>query len=87
MSEYKPDIAIHPGKTLCEAMETINVSIRKMSLTTCMSEDTIEGIIVGRKPITRESAIALAKFFGMSVEFWINLQKNYDETVRSLKNG
>ena len=84
-TEYKPDIAIHPGRTLAETIEGLNMSQVDFAKRTDLTPKTINEIIKGVNPITPESAVKFAAVVGTSPTFWNNLQRNYDETVVRLK--
>jgi addiction module HigA family antidote len=43
-----------------------------------MSPRAINEIVHGKRSITANSALRLAKYFGTSPEFWLNLQTSYD---------
>ena len=43
-----------------------------------MAQTRIADIVKGRRSITADTALRLAKYFGMSDNFWINLQAHYD---------
>src|ERR1700690_2064677 len=85
-NKYKPDIALHPGKTLEEILEAENMSQVELANRTGLTTKTINEIIQGKSPITTETALKLSTIFGMSPTFWNNLQKNYEETVTRLKS-
>jgi len=55
------------------------MSQKDLCLRTDISEKHISNIIQGKASITPETALILEKVFGMSAEFWNNLQKSYDE--------
>ncbi|MEK7069165.1 MAG: HigA family addiction module antitoxin [Patescibacteria group bacterium] len=78
---YNPDYAIHPGETLRDELEVMNISQVELTQRTGISEKHISQIINGEAPITPETAIKLERSLGVSAEFWANLQKNYDITV------
>jgi antitoxin HigA-1 len=77
---------LHPGEMLREEF------LRPMGLTpyavakACGVPRThIERIVREELGISADTALRLAKFFGMSVEFWINLQAQYDLEVAKKK--
>ncbi len=76
---YISPIAIHSGITLKETLETINLSQKDLSLRTGLTEKTISEIINGKNPITLETALSFEKILGVSRDFWISLQQNYDK--------
>ena len=85
---YKPDFAVHPGKSLEEIIEKRYISLFDLCNKTGYSKPDIVGILVGSDDITKEIAIKLEKALGHPpASFWMNLQKNYDETVERIENG
>ena len=46
-----------------------------------MSPRRINEIVQGKRGITADTALRLAKFFGMEAQFWMNLQSHYDLEV------
>ncbi|MFH1665554.1 MAG: HigA family addiction module antitoxin [Candidatus Omnitrophota bacterium] len=84
-SEYRPNIAVHPGKTLAETIDALNMTQVEFAERTGLTKKTVNEIIQGKNPITPDSAIKFAAVFGTSSSFWNNLQRNYDEIVARLK--
>jgi len=78
---YNPDIGIHPGASLKDELEFLNISQVELAQRTGVSEKHISQIINGESPITPETAIKLERAINGSADFWNTLQKNYDATV------
>ncbi len=85
MSKYLAPIAIHPGETLLEVLESKKMSKVELSERIGLHTKTINEIIKGKKPISPDTALKLSFVFGTSENFWNTLQKNYDETVARLE--
>lgn len=85
MSNYLAPVAIHPGETLLEVLESKKMTQAELSERIGLHKKTINEIIKGKKPITPNTALKLSFVFGTSENFWNNLQKNYDETVARLE--
>lgn len=81
---YQPNVAIIPGQTLARLLSKHNLSQKELALKTGLTEKHISNIIQGKASITEETAIKLEYVFGGAANFWINLQKNYDEDVARL---
>jgi addiction module HigA family antidote len=47
----------------------------------------ITDILNGRRPITADTAVRLGRYFGNSVQFWLDLQSQYDITVVERERG
>ena len=70
---------IHPGEILKEEfLDPLEISAYKLSKETFMPQTRISEIIKGRRRITADTALRLAKFFGTSPKFWLGLQDDYD---------
>jgi addiction module HigA family antidote len=70
---------IHPGEVLQEEfLVPMEVSAYKLSKDTSIPQTRISEIIKGRRRITADTALRLAKYFGTSAKFWLGLQDDYD---------
>lgn len=70
---------IHPGEILKEEfLLPMQISVYKLSKETLMPQTQISEIIKGRRRVTADTALRLAKFFGTSPKFWLGLQDDYD---------
>ena len=70
---------IHPGEILLEEfLRPKGISQNKLAMEIRVPTPRINAIVHGNRAITADTAIRLAKFFGTSSEFWMNLQTNYD---------
>jgi addiction module HigA family antidote len=70
---------IHPGETILEDfMKPLKLSANRLAIELHVPVTRINDIIHGRRSITADTALRLARYFRMSPEFWINLQAHYD---------
>lgn len=70
---------IHPGEILLEDfLKPLGITPYKLSKDTYMPQTRVSEIIKGERAITCNTALKLAKYFNMSPDFWIGLQKHYD---------
>ncbi len=69
---------IHPGEVLADELEEIGLSAAQLARTLQVPPNRISQIIAGKRAITADTALRLAQYFGMSPDFWMNLQKAYD---------
>jgi len=81
---FNPDYAIHPGNTLKDTLEALNMSQVELAERTGLTPKHINEIVQEKSAITPDTAIKLSSVFGMSPSFWNNLQKKYDETYARL---
>ena len=73
---------VHPGETLLEdLMKPLGLSQNKLAEALGVDPRRINEIVTGRRSVTGDTALRLAQYFGMSPEFWMNLQARYDLEV------
>ena len=73
---------IHPGEVLLEEfLKPMGLSQNKLALNIGVPARRINEIVLEKRKITADTALRLARFFGMSSEFWIGLQSQYDLDV------
>jgi addiction module HigA family antidote len=70
---------IPPGETLREDfLEPLGLSMNHLALELRVPVTRISDIVLGRRSITADTALRLARYFGTSPQFWTNLQSNFD---------
>ena len=70
---------IHPGEILEEEfLKPIGITAYKLSQAIGVPQTRTSQIIKGRRRITADTALRLAKFFGTSPKFWLGLQNDFD---------
>ena|SRR5258706_3276605 len=70
---------IHPGEMLCEEfLSPMDMDARQLAESIHVSQHSIDEIISNRKSINPSIALRLANYFGMSPDFWMNLQLRWD---------
>lgn len=75
----------HPGEVLEELfLAPLNLSAVALAKRLDVPRTRIERLVKGQTSLTPDTAIRLAKLFGNSVEFWLNLQRAYD-VARAVK--
>ncbi len=73
---------IHPGEVLMEEfLEPMGISQYRLAKDISVSPRRINEIVHGKRAITADTALRLGRFFGMSPQFWLNLQTRYDLEV------
>jgi addiction module HigA family antidote len=79
---------VHPGEILQdEFLEPMGLSQNKAALAMRVPARRINEIVRGKRSITADTALRLGKFFGMSAQFWMNLQAHYDLEVAQEQLG
>jgi addiction module HigA family antidote len=77
---------IHPGKILMEEfLAPMGISQYRLAKDISVSPRRINEIVHEKRSITADTALRLGRFFGMTPQFWLNLQNRYDlETTEDL---
>lgn len=79
---------IHPGSMLLnEFLIPLKMSQYRLSKNIGVPARRINEIVKGIRSITADTSLRLAKFFGMSEKFWLNLQTWYDLEIQKDKLG
>jgi addiction module HigA family antidote len=79
---------IHPGEILqTEFLDELNLSAYALAKALHVPTNRVTAIINGERAITADTALRLARFFGTTPEFWLNLQLHYDLTVTARLNA
>ena len=70
---------IHPGEILMEDfIEGFGITQNRLAVAIGVPPRRINEIVHGKRGVTADTAIRLARYFGTSEEFWMNLQSNYE---------
>ena len=73
---------VHPGEVLLEEfLKPMGLSQNRLSLEIGVHPRRINEIVLGKRRITADTALRLARYFGMSPQFWMGLQNDYDLDV------
>lgn len=85
----KREIAlVHPGEILQEEfLEPLGISQYRLAKDTFVPPRRINEIVKGLRAITPDTALRLARYFGTTAEFWVNLQAHYDLESRRNELG
>jgi addiction module HigA family antidote len=75
---------VHPGEVLLEEfLKPMGLSQNRLSLEIGVHPRCINEIVLGKRRITADTALRLARFFGTSPQFWMGLQNDYDLDIAS----
>lgn len=70
---------IHPGEVLMkDFIQGLEITQNRLAVAIGVPPRRINEIVHGKRGITADTALRLAKYFGTSAEFWINLQSFYE---------
>jgi len=73
---------VHPGEVLLEEfLKPMQLSQKRLALDIGVHPRRINEIVLGKRSITADSALRLARYFGTSPQFWLGLQADYDLDV------
>lgn len=73
---------IHPGEILLEEyLRPLGISQYRLAKEISVPPRRINEIVHGKRSITADTALRLARYFGTSERFWLNLQTHYDLEV------
>jgi addiction module HigA family antidote len=79
---------IHPGEVLREElMEPMGLSIHRLARELRVPPTRISEIVNERRAITADTALRLARYFGSTPQFWMNLQATYDLEVETRRSA
>jgi addiction module HigA family antidote len=87
MAEKLPNV--HPGEVLLkEFLEPMGISQNRLARDISVPPRRINEIVLGKRAITSDTAIRLARYFGTSERFWLGLQVDFDleETRNALSD-
>ncbi|MCO6431143.1 MAG: HigA family addiction module antidote protein [Deltaproteobacteria bacterium] len=79
---------IHPGEVLFEEfLIPLKLSQNRLALALGVPARRINEIVLGKRGITADTALRLAKYFGNSPQFWLGLQMDYDLDMAKIDVG
>jgi addiction module HigA family antidote len=79
---------LHPGEVLKEEfLEPLGMSAYALAKALHVPVNRITAILAGERAISADTALRLARFFGTTAEFWINLQGGHDLALARSQHG
>lgn len=78
---------IHPGEILADELNEIGISAAELARTLDVPANRISQIIARKRAISADTALRLARYFGTSADFWMNLQKTYELDLARQQSG
>lgn len=73
--------ATHPGEVLADELEARDMTQRELAEKVQVSAAMISAVVKGKKSISLQLALHLENSLAIPAEFWLNLQRQYDQTV------
>mgnify|MGYP001473546799 CR=1 FL=1 len=79
MREMKNIQPLHPGEVLLEEfLKPMHLSQNRLAIAIRVPARRINEIVLGRRRITADTALRLARYFNMTPDFWLGLQMDFD---------
>jgi addiction module HigA family antidote len=79
---------VHPGDILShDFMQPLGLTAHALSLALRVPANRIGAIVAGQRAVTADTALRLARYFGTSAGFWLNLQKSHEMAVVEQTSG
>jgi addiction module HigA family antidote len=78
---------IHPGEFLADELEEIGLSAKKLAEVIKVPPNRLYQVLAGKRNVTADTALRLAQYFGMSADFWMNLQSAYELDLARQQRG
>jgi len=69
---------IHPGEILADELEEIGLSAKRLADVIEVPPNRLYQLLAGKRSMTADTALRLSQYFGMSADFWMNLQTAYE---------
>jgi antitoxin HigA-1 len=70
---------VHPGDVLRkDFLQPLGMSVNKLALSLGVPATRMGEIVNGRRAVTSDTALRLARFFGTTPEFWMSMQAGYE---------
>ena len=80
-------VAAHPGRLLRRELQARALSANRLALDLGVPSGRITDILNGRRSISADTALRLARYFGNSAQFWLELQTQYDIATVERERG
>ena len=81
-------VTTHPGEVLAEEfLKPLGLSVNALAMALRVPATRMGAVVKGERAVTADTALRLARFFGTSPEFWVNLQAMHDLTKARQESG
>jgi addiction module HigA family antidote len=72
---------IHPGEVLRDELDELGLSANAMARALDVPPNRVTEVLNGKRSVSADTALRLARYFGTSVRFWMNLQLSYELAI------
>lgn len=79
--QYFPTVVFHPGETIAEKLEEMQMGRKEFSLRTGKPEKTIIAVLKRKSAITPDMSVQFENVTKIPAHFWMNHQRSYDEFI------
>ena len=69
---------IHPGEILADELAEIGITAKRLADVLEVPPNRVYQLLAGKRNVTADTALRLSQYFGMSADFWMNLQSAYE---------
>ena len=76
---------IHPGEILADELAEIGITAKRLADVLEVPPNRLYQLLAGKRNVTADTALRLSQYFGMSADFWMNLQSAYELEASSLQ--
>lgn len=84
-NQYKPNYAIPPMETIKETMNAKNISLKELAEISNVEYSTLLKVMSVEREIDNDIAEGLQRALGVPKSFWVNLELNYQETLKRIQ--
>ena len=78
---------IHPGEILADELEETGLTAKRLADVIEVPPNRLYQLVAGKRNITADTALRLSQYFGMSADFWMNLQSAYELDLAREQSG
>jgi antitoxin HigA-1 len=78
---------IHPGEILADELEELGLTAKRLAEILEVPPNRLYQLLSGKRNITADTALRLGQYFGMSPDFWMNLQSAYELDLARQQTG
>ena len=78
---------IHPGEILGDELQEIGISAKKLADVIEVPPNRVYQLLAGKRSMTADTALRLGQYFGMTADFWMNLQSAYELDLARVQVG
>ena len=78
---------VHPGEILRQELDELELSANSLSKALGVPVNRVTMILNGQRGVSADTALRLARYFGTTAQFWLNLQKTWELRRAEIEAG